>query len=544
MPPETSAVLFEEKPKSYGTVITSNMEEGTKAKKSIVNQVFLCCLANSALLGSGMSLGFTAVALPYMLEPDSLVPIDDIQASWIASLASIATPVGCLLSGHMVDRFGRRAGLLVISIPLVIGWLLIGLNPSLTRIYLGRIFTGVGTGLCSIPATVFTAEVADSTIRGVLVTGTSASIACGVVIVYILGALLKSQWQVVALICAAFPALTTVLLYFLVPETPVWLISKNRLEEATASLMRINRASSPAQVKEEMQALTDQARSNQKRSLAFTATLKALTRPEAYKPLVIMNTFFFFQQFTGTFVVIFYAVDVVKEAGVTMNPFVVTVVIGLTRLVFTFLAAYLSKRFGRRPPSIVSGVGMAVSLLTLATYLYLQPSHSEVAPLARVGGGNITMEILNTTSTTATLITSSESVSYLPLTMLMLYILTSTIGFLTLPWSMIGEVYPSQVRGIASGLTTCMAYGISFFVLKMYPYMKEVLDKHGVFYFFGTMACLGTLFVIFFLPETEGKTLQEIEMQFIKKGRQTVQPEEEVALQNSKKATIVRSPQR
>uniref|UniRef100_A0A1B6MR42 Uncharacterized protein n=2 Tax=Graphocephala atropunctata TaxID=36148 RepID=A0A1B6MR42_9HEMI len=83
MPPETSAVLFEEKPKSYGTVITSNMEEGTKAKKSIVNQVFLCCLANSALLGSGMSLGFTAVALPYMLEPDSLVPIDDIQASWI-----------------------------------------------------------------------------------------------------------------------------------------------------------------------------------------------------------------------------------------------------------------------------------------------------------------------------------------------------------------------------------------------------------------------------------------------------------------------------
>lgn len=72
---------------------------------------------------------------------------------------------------------------------------------------------------------------------------------------------------------------------------------------------------------------------------------------------------------------------------------------------------------------------------------------------------------------------------------------------------------------VASGLTTCVAYGVSFFVLKMYPHMKDVLDKHGVFYFFGTMSCLGTLFVVLFLPETEGKTLQEIQDQFIKKSK-------------------------
>ncbi|XP_046672467.1 facilitated trehalose transporter Tret1-like isoform X2 [Homalodisca vitripennis] len=527
-------------------IVEPTMEENTKAKKSIFNQVLLCCLANAALLSSGMSLGFTAVALPYMVQPDSILPIDEIQGSWIASLASIATPVGCLLSGHLVDRFGRRAGLLVIVVPMVIGWLLIGVSPSLTRVYLGRISTGVGTGLCSIPATVYTAEVVDSSIRGLLVTGTSVSIAVGVVIVYILGALLKSQWQLVALICAAFPTVTTVLVYFLLPESPVWLITKNRPQEATASLMRINRASAPAQIREEMEILTERVRSNQKRSLALTSTLKALTKPEAYKPLIIMNTFFFFQQFTGTFVVIFYAVDVVKEAGITVDPFLVTILIGVTRLVFTFLAAYLSKQFGRRPPSIVSGAGMAVSLLTLATYLYLHPTPLEVAPLPLIT--NNTTNLLNTTAspttTNTTLITSNESVSYLPLTMLMLYILTSSIGFLTLPWSMIGEVYPPQVRGIASGLTTCLAYGSSFLVLKMYPYMKEVLHKHGVFYFFGIMACFGTLFVILFLPETEGKTLQEIEMQFTKKGRQAVLAKEEVALHSTKKVTIVKSPQR
>lgn len=110
---------------------------------------------------------------------------------FLASLASIATPVGCLVSGHLLDLFGRRTSLLLISLPMIIGWLLIGLNPSLPQLYLGRISTGIGTGLSSIPSTVFTAETVDSSIRGMLVTGTSLSIAIGVVIVYVLGALLK-----------------------------------------------------------------------------------------------------------------------------------------------------------------------------------------------------------------------------------------------------------------------------------------------------------------------------------------------------------------
>ncbi|XP_054266048.1 facilitated trehalose transporter Tret1-2 homolog isoform X2 [Macrosteles quadrilineatus] len=542
MSPEP-CLLESEDQTSYGTISRPAKEGREMMKKSKSNQVLLCCLANSALLGSGMSLGFTAVALPYMLMPDSTLPIDQDEASWIASLASIATPVGCLLSGHLLDRFGRRTALLVISAPLILGWLLIGLSPSLIQMYLGRISTGIGTGLCSIPATVYAAEVADSSIRGWLVTGTSVSIAMGVVIVYTLGALLKSQWQLVALICAAFPVLTTVLVFFFLPESPVWLVAKNRLEDASHALMRINRANTPAQVNEELQLLEDRARKNTRRSLSLTTTLKALSRPEAWKPLIIMNTFFFFQQFTGTFVVIFYAVDVVQEAGVKTDPFLVTVLIGLTRLVFTFLAAYLSKKFGRRPTAILSGVGMTLSLITLATHLYLL---SPTPSVTKLSTSNLS-DILNTTDVfNSTAVETVESVSFLPVTMLLLYILASTIGFLTLPWSMIGEVYPAQVRGVASGLTTCTAYGISFLVLKMYPHMKKVLDKHGVFYFFGIMALLGTIFVVFFLPETEGKTLQEIELQFMNKGarRSIQQEEEEVALQKSKKATIVKSTMR
>lgn len=147
-----------------------------------------------------------------------------------------------------------------------------------------------------------------------------------------------------------------------------------------------------------------------------------------------------------------------QEAGIKTDPFLVTVMIGMTRLLFTFLAAYLSKVVGRRPAAIMSGVGMAVSLLTLATHLYLLTYSTSSTPMVlsisspTADFWNSTEEVFfNVTSTqnvTQTL-EAADSVSFLPLSMLLLYILASTIGFLTLPWSMIGEVYPAQVRGVS-----------------------------------------------------------------------------------------------
>lgn len=132
--------------------------------------------------------------------------------------------------------------------------------------------------------------------------------------------LFQEKWQLVALICSSFPALTFVLVFFFLPESPVWLVAKNRIEDASSCLMRINRATTPGQVKEELQTLAERTHKNQKRSMSLGTTLKALTRPECYKPLFIMNAFFFFQQITGTFVVIFYAVSyfsLYKTNGVT-----------------------------------------------------------------------------------------------------------------------------------------------------------------------------------------------------------------------------------
>lgn len=138
----------------------------------------------------------------------------------------------------------------------------------------------------------------------------------------------------------------------------------------------------------------------------------------------------------------------VQEAGVTTDPFVVAVLIGVTRLMFTALAAYISKKFGRRPAALISGVGMTISLLLLATHLVL--SVPEFDPSQMEMGWNET-DSENSTENNTILLTGGEEEpqpSLIPVFSILLYILTSTLGFLTLPWAMIGEVFPSQVRGV------------------------------------------------------------------------------------------------
>jgi MFS family permease len=285
---------------------------------------------------------------------------------------------------------------------------------------------------------------------------------------------LPEDWQAVAGVCAVFPVISAVATWLL-PESPVWLASRGRTLEAEASLRRLRGVELPRQ---EVEALLDRGRPS-----AGAARLSAVLRPEVWKPLLILNTFFLFQQLSGVFVVIFYAVDIADEAGVHTDGYLVSVLIGATRLLVTVAISYASKRFGRRPLAVVSGVGMTICMGTLAGFLYL----------------------------------GSPALNWLPAVTLVLYIFMSTVGFLTLPWAMIGELFPARVRGLAGGITTCCAYLFSFAVLKTYPQMKDTLGRQGVFLFYGVMALLGTVFLWRCLPETQGKTLEEVERMFSRK---------------------------
>lgn len=234
----------------------------------------------------------------------------------------------------------------------------------------------------------------------------------------------------------------------------------------------------------EMEKLYEQIISRNTRSNDnFCSTLK---RPEIYKPLFIINTFFGFQQFSGIFAIIVYASKFSVEAGVEMDPFLCTVLIGLVRVLATFLVAYVLDTWGRKPPTIFSGIGMTVCMFGLAFYS-LMPEGS--LPFS----------------------------GWMTAFFLLAYIFTSTLGFLTIPFAMLPELFPQKVRGMTAGLTVCLAYLMSFIVIKLYPSMLDAMGNGFVFVFYGSVSLVGVFFVYYILPETKGKTLEEIENSFKKK---------------------------
>ncbi|XP_014287869.1 uncharacterized protein [Halyomorpha halys] len=516
-------------------------------RKSTFIQFVLCIISNSSVISSGMTLGFSAVVLPYMMIPNDVLYVTPSEGSWIASLATISTPIGCLMIGPIIDYLGRKTGILFVNVPAIIGWLCITIQPSLIQLYIGRLLTGIACGLSSVPSTVYMAESSTAAQRGYLMTGTSIAISLGVAIVYILGLIFQENWKMVAAICCSVPVVSSILIIFFLPESPLWLMSHKKPDKAKESLMVLRATKNPSVIQTELDEITQRVKNNRKKQ-TFISVIKAVARPECYKPLLIMNTFFLFQQLTGIFVVIFYAVDVVREAGVTADPFVIAVLIGLTRLIFTLFAAWMSRRFGRRVTAIVSGMGMTISLMILATLVLIQLPQLEndqyKIPLFNKTE-NLTdyEDSISSLNITGDAGSGSDTVdkppTFLPVIAILIYILSSTVGFLTLPWSMIGEVYPVQIRGVGSGFTTCMTYVFSFFTIKLYPTMIFYMQKHGVFYFYGTMALLGTIFVYFFLPETQGKTLAEIENIFTRKRKRQHDIEEEEALSSTKMVTIV-----
>lgn len=213
--------------------------------------------------------------------------------------------------------------------------------------------------------------------------------------------------------------------------------------------------------------------------------IKKLMQPLFYRPLAIIITFFAFQQLSGIFVVVVYAANISEEAGVKMDPFLCTILIGAIRVIATGVVAFSLDSFGRKSITVYAGTLMSICMLALAATIQFPDFSNEYA-------------------------------SWLPTFLLLSYIFTSTLSFLTVPFSMLPELFNQQYRGLASGLATGFLYFMSFVLIKLYPNMLNFMGIALVFTFYGSMSLIGVVFVQLFVPETKNKSLAEIEKLFQK----------------------------
>ncbi|XP_070514414.1 trehalose transporter 1-like protein isoform X2 [Cardiocondyla obscurior] len=459
-------------------------EEKKWERAGITYQILMALCANVVVLGPAMGFGYSAVAEHAMMSPkdENDLKLDSNQANWMATVSALGTPLGCLLSSAVMGR-GRRVSMFVTSLISMAGWVTIYMSNSFVQILIGRSISGISTGMASVPTTVYVAEIAGPKWRGTMVTWTSISIALGVLIVYIFGLIIKDDWRLVALMCALFPVCAIALTLLVVPETPLWLRDQNRPDEALEIMKKFRGIpkDQPAPPEVLFELKPRQQKKNQN-------LLKHLVKRNALVPFGIMLSFFFFQQFSGIFVIIYNAVAIMEKSGVELDPYLGAVLIGVARFIASLLTAGVSRKYGRRVPSIISGVGMTIFMGGLSLYLFLADKGTVMADNGVV-----------------------------PVICMVMYIFTSTLGYLVIPFAMVGEVFPPKVKDILSGSTVAIGYLFSAVTVKTYPDMQRVMGMHGVFLFFAIISLIGAIFILFFLPETKGKTLREIEDMFASK---------------------------
>ncbi|KZC05820.1 Facilitated trehalose transporter Tret1-2 like protein, partial [Dufourea novaeangliae] len=434
-------------------------------------QILAGLAAHSGQVSVGLGQGFSAILIPQLLQTHFA---DVSETSWIASLGVVSNPLGSLVAGLCSEWFGRRSAIALASLPHAAGWLLIALSTNVPMLYAGRFISGIGMGMAN-GLYLYVSETAAPNQRAWLGSCGPVLVSVGVLMIYTLGAL--TTWQRAAAISIG-PTILSLALIRMIPETPEWLVARGRNDEAKQSLLWLRGPGSTTDKEYEELCETNLKREKKKESV-----VKALHTPSVWKPFLILLTFFALQQMSGIYIILFYAVNVLEDIDINIdiNEYTASVGIGVIRLFASIAGAGLANSFGRKVLAFVSGLGMAISAVGVAlTFRFKLPS---IVSLVCIGG----------------------------------HVGSSMLGYLTLPWVMTSELYPLRFRGPLGGITTSLAQLLTFGTIKLYPNLSYIAGIEGIMWTFAGASILGTLFAATILPETRGRSLDQIESTFSNK---------------------------
>lgn len=419
----------------------------------------------------GYDTGVIAGAILFINKDLGLSPF---MSGLVVSSLLVGAMVGAAFAGPIADATGRRKLVLVAAVVFALGAIGAALATSAGMLVLFRVVLGLAVGAASLIVPLYLAEVAPTEIRGAVASLNQLMIVTGILIAYIANSALAGaeawRWMIGL---AVVPSVLLFLGMLFMPETPRWLVSKDREEEAREVLRRTR---DEVAVEAEM---NDIKRVESQEEGGLGELLASWVRPA----LLVGMGLAIFQQIIGINTIVYYAPTTLTNVGFGNSAAILANAgIGVINVTMTLVAIRFIDRVGRKPLLLVGAAGMALSLGILGLTSLLLPEPSGVS-----------------------------LVGIVTLACLALFIAAFAVSWGPIVWVMLGEIFPLKVRGSAMAVATVLLWGANFVVSLSFPVLLEALGLGWLFLGYALIGLAALLFVRYFVTETKGRSLEKIE---------------------------------
>ncbi|EDW85305.1 uncharacterized protein Dwil_GK18458 [Drosophila willistoni] len=421
------------------------------------------------------------------LETGPLTPQDQ---GWVASTLCLGGIAGTIFFAWLADRIGRKQCLLWLALPALVGWIIIPFARNPMHLIAARFIGGTAGGGCFAVIPIYTAELAEDSIRGVL--GTLLVLTCnfGVLTAFALG--YYFNYATVAWIMSTLSFVFVACFWFM-PETPQHLAQHNKVEEAELSLRyyRNIRSRASKDLTEELQLELQKLRVPTEKDAEAKDDLNAgkdsgvswsdFAEPKARKAFSIGMGLIFFNQMCGCFAMLNYTAVIFQQSGSDLSPTISAIAVGGIQLLGTYCSTVLVERLGRKILLLISAVGICLGQCSM-------------------GGFSLLKFLGHDTS----------SFNWVPVAGFSFMLFIASWGMLSLPFLVISEIMPPKIRNMANMLCMTFLWVIATCTIKAMPLLTDSMGMHGTVFLFATFSFLGAIFVAIFVPETKGKTIETL----------------------------------
>ncbi|XP_075224989.1 facilitated trehalose transporter Tret1-like [Lycorma delicatula] len=461
-------------------------------------------IANLAPFSIGVMTGWTSPMQPLLMSqnpPVGSTPFTTDDISWVGSINAVGGVIGTLFWGKVSDKLGRKKTGYLTILPFIISWIIMLCAQNVYWMVISRITIGIGCSGTIINIPMYVSEIAENKIRGTLGSYVMLFLNAGILFSYIVGSF--SSFHLFVSICLSIP-LVHLIFFIWLPESPVYLYTHGKKSEAEESLLWFRGGDSVTTAKEMALMESRTARPN-------VSVFSLFNSKGTVKAFIVGASLLLGQQFCGIMSIITYTVSIFQESGSTLTPHASAIVVGSLQFCSAWVSTVLVDKTGRKFLLSFSFILMALSSAVLGTYFFIKSQ---------------SVDVTNWT--------------FVPIISLSLHVIAYAIGAGPVPIIVMAETFSPEIRGV--GISSCQFLGLlfSFITVKLFPTLTSLLGDYGAFWFFGICCVICTIFTILVVPETKGRTMENI-LQQLNGEIPCEKTGEDTDLCNSNKVQIVKT---